>query len=78
MSEQERPTLDARTKLIAAWAGATLTALAIGGLLLAPDARMVWVVLLVFGVATIPQVLLWGARVPPKQPGDNGIDERSF
>lgn len=64
MSEQERPTLDARTKVIAAWAGVTLTAIAIGGLLLVPGARIVWIVLLVFGVATIPQVLLSGRSSP--------------
>lgn len=63
MSEQEQRNPDARVKVIAAWAGAVLTVIAIVGFIAAPGARIVWIVLLVFGVATIPQVLLW--RNPP-------------
>lgn len=59
MSEQERPSPDARVKLIAAWGGAALTLIAIVGFIAAPGARILWIVLLIFGVATIPQVLLW-------------------
>jgi hypothetical protein len=58
MSEQKRRDSDARVKLIAAWAGVAFTAFAVVGFIAAPGARIVWVVLLVFGVATIPQVLL--------------------
>lgn len=60
MPEQPRPTLDPKTKLIAAWTGAAFTVIAILGLIVAPGARLLWIVLLVFGVATIPQVLLGG------------------
>jgi hypothetical protein len=67
MAERERPNPDARVKLIAAWAGAALTVVAIVGFIAAPGARVVWIVLLVFGVATIPQVLLWRPR-PSDQP----------
>jgi len=59
MSEQERTSPDARAKLIAAWTGAVLTVVAIVGLITVPGARLVWIVLLVFGIATIPQVLFW-------------------
>lgn len=52
--------LDARTKLIAAWVGVAFTVIAILGFLALPGARLVWIVLLIFGVATIPQVLLAG------------------
>ena len=59
MSERKRPSLVARERVIAAWTGVGLTIIAILGLLLAPGARLLWIVLLVFGIATIPQVLLW-------------------
>jgi hypothetical protein len=59
MSEQEHPSPDARAKLIAAWTGAVLTVVAVVGFITAPGARIVWIVLLVFGIATIPQVLFW-------------------
>jgi len=67
MTQQEPSNTDARTKVVAAWAGVVLTAIAIGGFFAVPGARIVWIVLLVFGVATIPQVLLW-RHSPPEQP----------
>ena len=37
------------------WAGAVLAAFAVVGLLVAPSLRLVWIVLLVFAVAAVPQ-----------------------
>jgi hypothetical protein len=59
MSEQQESSPDAKTRLIAAWGGAGLTVIGVVGLIVAPGARLVWVVFLIFGVVTIPQVLLW-------------------
>ena len=59
MSQQPRPPLDPKTKLIAAWGGVILTLIATLGFIAAPGARLLWIVLLTFGILTIPQVLLW-------------------
>jgi Flp pilus assembly protein TadB len=59
MSEQRGPAPDAKTRVIAAWAGAGLAVIGVVGLVAAPGARLVWIVFLIFGVATIPQVLFW-------------------
>lgn len=40
-------------------AGVALTGVGLAGLLMAPQARLVWIALIVFGMATIPQVLVW-------------------
>lgn len=71
MPEQEHPSPDARVKLIAAWTGVSLTIVAILGLLLVPAARWLWIVLLVFGIATIPQVLFWRHTAGGREPRDN-------
>jgi hypothetical protein len=57
MPDTQPPVLDAKTKLVAAWVGVAFTLISIIGLLALPGARLIWVVLLIFGVATIPQVL---------------------
>lgn len=77
MREPERPGLDARERVVAPWAGAGLAVVAVLGLLVAPQARLLWVVLLAFGIATIPQVLVW--RHSSKERGvDGGSRSRPF
>jgi len=39
------------------WAATVFLAVAVAGLLLAPGLRLLWVVLLVFGIAAVPQAL---------------------
>jgi Flp pilus assembly protein TadB len=70
MSERKRPSPVAREQVAAAWAGVTLTVIVILGLLAAPGARLLWIVLLVFGIATIPQVLLWRRTARDKESRD--------
>jgi len=53
MAERKPPSPAAKEQVVAAWAGVSLTIIAILGLLAAPGARLLWIVLLVFGVATI-------------------------
>ena len=48
------PTAERRAIL---WSAAALLAVAVAGLLFAPGLRLLWVVLLVFGVAAVPQTL---------------------
>lgn len=74
MSERKPPSRVAKPQLAAAWAGAGLTVIAILGLLAAPEARLLWIVLLVFGIATIPQVLLWRHSARGEERSD---DERT-
>lgn len=49
------PTVERRAIL---WSAAAFLAVAVAGLLLAPGLRLLWVVLLIFGVAAVPQALL--------------------
>lgn len=39
------------------WSGAAFLAVAVAGLLFAPGLRLLWVLLLVFGIAAVPQAL---------------------
>jgi hypothetical protein len=39
------------------WSAAAFLAVAVAGLLFAPGLRLLWVVLLVFGIAAVPQAL---------------------
>ncbi len=55
-----RRTTNGNERRAIAWAGAALAALAVLGLVYAPGAGIVWLVLLVFAVAAIPQALLAG------------------
>jgi len=69
VSEQSRPPLSPKGKLAVAWIGAGLTLVALLGLIVVPGIRLVWIVLLVFGVLAIPQVLLFDCshRKPDKR-----------
>jgi hypothetical protein len=42
----------------AGWAAAVLAGLALLGLLVAPSMRLVWIVMLVFAVAAVPQAFV--------------------
>lgn len=56
-SEQKAP---ARAEQLAvAWAGVTLVTIGAAGLQFAPRHHLLWVILLIFGAATIPQVMIW-------------------
>jgi hypothetical protein len=48
-----------RERVAVAWSGATFVLIAIAGLLWAPSWHLLWIVLLIFGTATIPQVMIW-------------------
>lgn len=48
-----------REQVAVAWSGLGFAAVGLIGWLLLPQARLVWIVLLVCGVVTIPQVLRW-------------------
>jgi hypothetical protein len=50
---------DTQLQRVTGWAGAALVAIALAGLAIAPGLRIVWLLLLFFGVITVPQVLLW-------------------
>ena len=58
-TDTARKTPNRREQAGVAWAGLALTGVGLAGLLIAPQARLVWIALIVFGVATIPQVLVW-------------------
>ncbi len=46
--------------VVLAWVGAAFAGMAIARLVLAPMLKLIWIVLLVFAVATIPQSILAG------------------
>jgi hypothetical protein len=46
-------------QIAVAWVGVSFILIAVAGLALAPGARWLWIVLLVFGAATLPQVTIW-------------------
>ena len=50
-----------------AWAGVALAAIAVLGLLYARGLLLLWIVLLVFAVAAIPQALLAGRRTERRE-----------
>ena len=50
---------DAQSQRVTGWAGAALVAIALAGLAIVPGLDIVWLLLLFFGVITVPQVLLW-------------------
>jgi hypothetical protein len=57
-SEVKQPPLNpAAERRAILWSAAAFLAVAVAGLLLAPGLRLLWVVLLVFGIAAVPQAL---------------------
>jgi hypothetical protein len=57
MSQGKQAPIDASTLRVAAWAGVALAAIGLLGLIYAPSLRLVWIVMLVFAVAAVPQAL---------------------
>ena len=55
MPNAKEPTANAATARAAGWAAVVLAALAVAGLFAAPSVRLLWIVMLVFAVAAIPQ-----------------------
>jgi hypothetical protein len=49
------PASNAATVRAAGWSGAIMAAIAVIGLIYAPSMRMIWLVILVLGAASIPQ-----------------------
>ena len=57
-SEVQQPPLNpAAERRAILWSAAAFLAVAVAGLLFAPGLRLLWVVLLVFGIAAVPQAL---------------------
>ena len=48
-----------RDRAAVAWCGALFVVVAVVGLELWPVARPVWIVFLIFGAATVPQIAVW-------------------
>jgi Flp pilus assembly protein TadB len=58
-SDTAAETPSRREQAAVAWSGLAFVAAALVGWSLLPQARLVWIVLLVFGAATVPQLLVW-------------------
>jgi len=56
-SEVRQPLLNPAERRAILWSATAFLAVAVAGLLFAPGLRLLWVVLLVFGVAAVPQAL---------------------
>jgi hypothetical protein len=57
MSQGKQAPVDASTLRVAAWAGVVLAAIGLLGLIYAPSMLVIWIVMLVFAVAAVPQTL---------------------
>jgi hypothetical protein len=71
MSQKKPLTPSGKAKLVAAWMGFAFTVVAVLGFVFSPGERLVWTVLLIWGLATIPQVLMW------REPARKEVRERS-
>jgi hypothetical protein len=58
MAAPKQAQMTAAARRATAWAGAAIAVIAVLGLLYAPGLLLLWIVLLVFAVAAIPQALL--------------------
>jgi hypothetical protein len=54
---QQTPVNPAAERRAILWSATAFLAVAVAGLLFAPGLRLLWVVLLVFGIAAVPQAL---------------------
>ena len=68
MSDDKQLTPDGKTRLLTAWIALAFTVVGILGLTLAPGARFVWVLILIFGLVAVPQVIFW--REPAREHAD--------
>ena len=57
MSQGKQAPFDASTLRVAAWAGVVLAATGLLGLMYLPSLWLVWIVMLVFATAAVPQTL---------------------
>ncbi len=48
-----------RERVAVIWSGALFVLIGVVGLHWVPGLRVVWIVILIFGVATVPQVAVW-------------------
>jgi hypothetical protein len=71
MSHKQDATPDRKAKVVAAWMGFAFTVVAVLGFALARGVWLLWTVLLIWGLATIPQVLMW------REPARKEARERS-
>ena len=55
MPNSRQTTRNASTMRATGWAAAVLAGLAVVGLVAAPSVRLLWIVMLVFAVAAVPQ-----------------------
>ncbi len=62
MPAPEQTQMTAAGKRATAWAGVALAAITVLGLLFAPGLLLIWIVLLVFAIAAVPQAFLIGRR----------------
>jgi uncharacterized membrane protein YfcA len=58
MLREKQARIDASTVRVAAWAGVALAALGLLGLIYVPSLQLVWIGLLVFAIAAVPQALV--------------------
>lgn len=72
----EREPISGRTGRIIAWGGVVLGAVAVLGLIYAPGVLLLWIVLLVFAVASIPQAL-FARRLYERRSRDPHRQDRS-
>jgi uncharacterized membrane protein YfcA len=57
MSQGKQAPFDASTLRVAAWAGVVLAAIGLLGLIYLPSLWLVWIVMLLFATAAVPQML---------------------
>jgi hypothetical protein len=58
MSQGKQAPFDASTLRVAAWAGVVLAAIGLLGLIYVPSLLVIWIVMLVFAVAAVPQTMV--------------------
>ena len=59
VSSEQTHAISRRDRIGVAWSGVTFVLIAAAGLQWAPSLYVLWIVLLIFGAATIPQVMIW-------------------
>ena len=58
-ADADAETPSSREQAAVAWSGLAFIAAALVGWYLLPQARLVWIILFVLGIATLPQLLIW-------------------
>lgn len=65
------PEIGKRERVAVAWFGVAFLVIAVAGLAWAPSLRILWILMLIFGAATIPQVMLSWLGAPRKGRGSS-------